>query len=59
MSEAKKVNKGPRTTVWNICKYVQDERRKSNESFDLLPENEHTFSTSYFHEKPLLNVETI
>ena len=43
-SEDKKVKKCLRTTVCNVCKYIQNERKKSNESFDFPPESEHTLS---------------
>ena len=37
-------------------KISQNNSKKGNGSFDFLPDNEHTFSTSYFHENPLLDV---
>ena len=58
-SEAKKLKKCPRTTVFKICKYDKNERKKSNESFDLHQDSENIFYASYFHEKPLLGVSTI
>ena len=32
---------------------------KKEKSFDFPPDSEHTFSTSYFNEKPILDVSTI
>ena len=34
-------------------------QKKIDDSFCLSLYNEHTFSTSYFHEKPILDVSTI
>ena len=34
-------------------------QNESDENFDFPPDNEPTLSSSYFHEEPLVNVETI
>ena len=34
-------------------------RNKSDDNFDSPPDNEPTFSSSYFHEEPIVNLETI
>ena len=53
--DAKEVNKCPKIKMQK-CIYVQNEINKIDESFDLPPDNEHTFSTSYFHEETILVV---
>ena len=45
--DAKEVNKCPKIKMQK-CIYVQNEINKIDESFDLPPYNEHTFTTSYF-----------
>ena len=57
--DARQVNKSPTTTVCKKCAYVQKNRNQIYESFDLPPDNEHTFSASYSHGEPILDVETI
>ena len=49
--------KYPKTTVCKECTYVQNDRDKIDEIFDLPPDNEHTFSASYFHKKPIVDVK--
>ena len=41
--DSKQVKKCPKTTVFKICTYVQDEGRWSNNIFGLSPDSEHTF----------------
>ena len=41
------------------CTYVQKYRNESDENFDSPPDNEPTFSSSHFHEVPIVNVKTI
>ena len=52
----KEVKECSKTTKYKKCIYVQNEINKIDESFDLTLDNEHTFSTSYFHEEPILDV---
>ena len=49
----------PKTTLCKECTYVKKDRNESDENFDSSPDNESTFSSSYFHEEPIFNVETI
>ena len=51
--------KCPKTTVCKECTYVQKDRNQIDEIFDSPPDNEHTFSASYFHEVPIFDVKTI
>ena len=56
---ANQVKKCPTTSVCKICTYVQNKINQINDSFYLPSDSEHTFSASYFHEKPILDVSTI
>ena len=47
------------TVLWIERTYVQKNRNKSDENFDYPPDNEPTFSASYFHEGLIVNLETI
>ena len=56
---AKQAKKCPTTSLYKIFTYVQNERNQIGEIFDCPPNNEHTFSVSYFIEEPILYVSTI
>ena len=49
----------PKTTVWSICRYVDDLRQQSNNSLYFSPDKEHTFSESLKKDKYIVDVETI
>ena len=51
--------KKPKTTVWIFFTYVQKYRNVIDENFDSSPDNEPTFSESYCHEVPIVNMENI
>ena len=53
------INQCPESTLCKECTYVQEEKDESEGNIDSLPDNEPTFSSSYFLEKPIFNVETI
>ena len=55
----KEVKKLPKTTKFKIYVYVQNERNQIYESFYLIPDKEHDFSTSYLHEEPILDRSNI
>ena len=57
--DAKGLKKPPKITRCKKCEYIQNERNQVYKSFDLTPDYAHTFSTSYFHEEPILDVSTI
>ena len=41
------------------CTQVQNDSNRIDKIFDKQLDNEYTFSASYFHEKPIVDVETI
>ena len=51
--------KFPKTVLGKECIYFQKDRNKSDENFDSPPDNGPTFSSSYFHEGLIFNVEII
>ena len=48
-----------KNVLCNDCTYVQKDINKSDENFDSTQDNEPNFSSSYFHEEPIVNVESI
>ena len=57
--DAKQIISCPKSTLCEECTYVQEEKDESEGNIDSLPDNEPTFSSSYFLEKPIVNVENI
>ena len=57
--DAKQIIKKPKTVLCKECTYVQKDRNESEENFDSPPNNEPTFSSSYFYEEHKGNLETI
>ena len=57
--DAKQINQCPKSTLWKECTYVQEEKDEIEGNIDSPPDNEPTFSSSYFLEKPIVNVETV
>ena len=57
--DAKQINQCPNSPLWKECTYVQEEKDKSEGNIDSPPDNKTTFSSSYFLELPIVNVETI
>ena len=57
--DEKQIIKCPKTTLYKECTYVKKYRNEGDENFDYPPDNEPTFSSPYFHEEPIVNVETI
>ena len=57
--ESKQINQCPKSTLCKECTYVQEEEIESEGNIYSPPDNEPTFSSSYFPEKPIVNVETI
>ena len=51
-------NKCPKTVLCKECTNVQKEIHESDENFDSTKDNEPTFSSSFFNEGPIFNVET-
>ena len=51
-------NKRPKTTPWKECTYVKKYINESDDTFDSPPDNEITFSSSYFNEETIVNLET-
>ena len=54
--DAKQIKKSPKTVLCKECTYVEKDRNESDKSFHSPPDNEHNFSSSYFHEEPIFNV---
>ena len=57
--EANQINKCPRSSLCKELTYVQEEKYVGGGNIDSPPDNENTFSSSYFLEKSIVNVETI
>ena len=57
--DAKQIKKCPKTVLYQKCTYVQKDINESDENFDSTQDNEPTFSSSFFHEGPIVNVENI
>ena len=57
--DAKQIKQCHEKHLCKECKYVQKERNESEGNIDSSPDIEHTFLSSYFHEKPIVDVETI
>ena len=57
--DANQIKQCPKTVLCKECTYVQKDINESDEHFDSPPYNEPKFSSSYFHEEPIFNVETI
>ena len=57
--DAKQINPCPKSTLCKECTYVQEEKDKSEGNIDSPPDNEPTFSSLYFLEKPTVTVENI
>ena len=57
--EAKQIKQCPKSSLCNECTYVQKEINESEGNTDSVPNNKPTFSSSYFHENPIVNVKTI
>ena len=55
--DEKQIIKCPKTTLYKECTYVKKDRNEIEENIDYLPDNEPTFSSSYFNEEPIGNVE--
>ena len=49
----------PRTTLCKECTYVQKYRNESERNIESPPDNEPTFSLSYFHEGTIVILETM
>ena len=56
--DAKQIKQISETVLCKECTYVQKDRNESDENFDSPTDNEPTFSSSYFNEEPIVNVET-
>ena len=54
--DAKQIKKCPKTVLCKECKYVKKDINESDEDFHSPPDNEPTFSSSYFHEETILNL---
>ena len=57
--DAKKINQFPKPPLCKECTYVQEEKDESEGNIDSPQDNEPTFSSLYFLENPIVNVETI
>ena len=57
--DAKQIKIWSKTKVCKECTHFQKYINKIDESFDSPPDNEHTFSESYFHKKPIVDLQTI
>ena len=57
--DANQIKKCPKTVLCKECTYFQKDINESDENFDSTQDNEPTFSSSFFHEGPIVNVETI
>ena len=57
--DAKQNKKYPKTTLCKEFTYVQKFINESDKNFYSTQYNEPTFSSSFFHEGPIVNVENI